>query len=75
MIKVLSISLPSAVLEDIKNKSKKRHFESVSSYVKYLFSLDNDLISENELLNTIKSSRSEYQKGESISADSLSDLL
>jgi len=75
MRKILSISLPSETLEDIKEKSKKRNFDSVSSYIKYLFSLDNDLISEDELLENIKSSRKEYEKGESISADSLSDLL
>lgn len=75
MRKVLSISLPSETLEDIKKKSKKRNFDSISSYVKYLFSLDNDLISEDELLKTIKSSREEYKKGESISANSLSELL
>lgn len=75
MRKILSISLPSETLENIKEKSKKRNFDSISSYVKYLFSLDNDLISENELLENIKSSRKEYEKGEFISADSLSDLL
>ncbi|MCF7906608.1 hypothetical protein K9L04_01585 [Patescibacteria group bacterium] len=75
MRKVLSISLPSETLEDIKKKSKKRNFDSISSYIKYLFSLDNDLISEDELLDTIKSSREEYKKGESISANSLSELL
>ncbi len=75
MRQVLSLSLPQQTTKDIKKSAKQRGFESVSGYIKYLFDSDKDLISEIELLSSIKSAREEYKKGKSIEAKSLADLL
>ena len=75
MRQVLSLSLPKQTSEELKRSAKQRGFESVSSYVKYLFYLDKDLILETELLSSIKSARKEYKAGGAIKASSLADLL
>lgn len=75
MRQVLSLSLSEQITKEIKKNSKQRGFKSVSSYIKYLFELDKNLISENELLNSIKVARKEYKQGKSIKANSIADLL
>lgn len=75
MRQVLSLSLPQQTTEDIKKSAKQRGFKSVSGYIKYLFYSDKDLISETELLNSVKAARKEYEKGGAIKAKSLSDLV
>ena len=75
MRQVLSLSLPQQTTKDIKKSAKQRGFESVSSYIKYLVDSDKDLISETELLSSIKSARKEYKEGKSIKAKSLADLV
>ena len=75
MRKVLSLSLPETTAKKIKTLSKQRAYKSVSSYVKYLVEMDEELISEKELLQTIKQSRTEYKKGQTVTAQSMADLL
>lgn len=75
MRQVLSLSLPEQTTKELKVSAKQRGFESVSGYVKYLIDLDKDLISETELLASIKSARTEYQTGKAIKAKSLAELL
>lgn len=75
MRQVLSLSLPPQTTVEIKKSAKQRGFDSVSGYVKYLFDLDKDLISETELLGSIKSARKEYKEGKAIKAKSLADLV
>jgi hypothetical protein len=75
MRQVLSLSLPEQITKEIKVSSKQRGFSSVSSYVKYLFDLDRNLISEKELLSSIKEARREYKQGKTIKASSIADLL
>lgn len=75
MRQVLSLSLPQQTTIEIKKSAKQRGFTSVSGYIKYLFDLDQDLISETELLNSIKSARQEYKEGRAIKAKSLIDLV
>ena len=75
MRKVLSLSLPEQITKEIKKSSKQRGFASVSAYIKYLFELDKDLISEQELLSSIKEARQDYQQGKSVKAKSIADLL
>jgi hypothetical protein len=75
MRQVLSLSLPEQITKEIKISSKQRGFSSVSGYVKYLFELDKNLISEKELLSSIKEARKEYQSGKTIKAKSIADLL
>ena len=62
-------------IKEIKKNAKINGFASVSSYVKYLFNLEKDLISETELLNSIQEARKEYKAGKSIKAGSLADLV
>jgi Arc/MetJ-type ribon-helix-helix transcriptional regulator len=75
MRQVLSLSLPQETTKEIKKSAKQRGFDSVSGYIKYLFDLDKDLISETELLSSIKSARQEYKEGKAIKAKSLTDLI
>lgn len=77
MRQVLSVSLPEMAVKTIKLKTKKRGFENVSEYIKYLLSLDDDYdwISEAQLLEDIKIARKEYKKGKTIKANSIADLL
>ncbi|MFH1405043.1 MAG: hypothetical protein ABIH21_03015 [Patescibacteria group bacterium] len=75
MRQVLSLSLPGAVTKKIRTLSKKRGHDSVSGYIKHLVELDADLISEQELLQSIKKSRVEYKKGQAVTAKSISELL
>lgn len=75
MRQVLSISLPATDVRQIKLLTIKRGYNSVSSYIKYLFEEDSDLISENELLKTARAARKEYRAGKSIKAKSLAALI
>ena len=75
MRQVLSLSLPQQTTKEIKRNAKHRGFSSVSSYVKYLFELDKNLISEKELLNSVKEARADYKQGKMIKADSIVNLL
>ena len=75
MRQVVSLSLSQSATKEIKILSKKRGFDSVSAYVKYLLTLDKDLISEEQLLASIKEGRKEYKAGKTIKAKSMADLL
>ena len=75
MRQVLSLSLPQSATKEIKILSKKRGFDSVSAYVKYLITLDKDLISDDELLEDIKLGQKEYRQGKTIIVKSMVELL
>lgn len=75
MRQVMSVSLPTSEVRQMKDIADKRGYTSVSSYVKYLFQADKDLISETELLNSARTARKEYQRGKSIKARSIADLI
>jgi Arc/MetJ-type ribon-helix-helix transcriptional regulator len=75
MREVLSISLPSQTMATIKQKTQKRGFNSVSEYIKHLLALDEDLISESELLKSVRLARAEYKKDKAIKANSIAELL
>ncbi len=75
MRKVLSLSMPAAEAVLLKKVAKKRGYNSLGLYVKFLFQADRDLISETELLKSARDARKEYRAGKSIKANSLSDLL
>jgi len=75
MRKVLSISVTDVLERDIKQKTKKRGFDSVSDYIKNLVVADEDLISEEELLEDIRRGEEDYKKGKVIRADSIADLV
>jgi hypothetical protein len=75
MRQVLSISLPGATIKEIKEKSKKRGFESVSKYIKFLVKEDDDLISVDEILGAAKRAEEEYKQGKLKKFTSLKDLM
>lgn len=75
MRQVLSLYLPASITKKMKSLSKKRGHESISSYVKYLVEMDEDLISEKTLLEAIKQARAEYRAGKATTAQSMTDLL
>ncbi len=75
MRKVLSISITDTLEKEIKQRTKKRGFNSVSDYIKSLLVVDEDLISEEELLEDIKSGQEDYKKGRVIKAKSVADLF
>ncbi|MFA5729949.1 MAG: hypothetical protein WC938_01860 [Candidatus Paceibacterota bacterium] len=75
MRKVLSISTTEAIEKKAKRNAKKNGFSTVSEYVNYLFSMNDDMISEEELLECSKRAREDYKKGKIIRAKSLADLV
>lgn len=75
MRQVLSLSLPEQTTKEIKKNAKQRGFDSVSGYIKYLFELDKNLISEKELLAAVRETRKEYKQGKTVKAKSLADLV
>ena len=75
MRQVLSISLPQQTTKKIKTLSKKRGFNTVSGYIKYLIESDQDLISETELLKSVREARKEYKAGKAVKIESMADLL
>lgn len=75
MRQVLSLSMPAAEAMHLKRVAKKRGYSSLGSYVKFLFQADRDLISETELLKSVRAARQEYLAGHSVKAKSLADLL
>lgn len=75
MRKVLSISVTDVLEKDIKQKTKKRGFNSVSDYIKNLVVADEDLISEEELLEDIRRGEEDYKKGRVVRASSIVDLV
>lgn len=75
MRQVLSLSLPTTEAHALKTIAKKRGYWSVSAYILNLFEADKNLISETELLKTVKNARQEYRQGKSIKAKSMADLV
>ncbi|MBI2437005.1 MAG: hypothetical protein HYV41_04665 [Candidatus Magasanikbacteria bacterium] len=72
---VLSISLPLQTTKDIKKNAKQKGFVSVSSYIKYLFETDTNLISKEELLEDVRIAEMEYTRGKTVNANSIAELL
>ncbi|MBU1045516.1 ribbon-helix-helix domain-containing protein [Patescibacteria group bacterium] len=75
MRQVISLSLPKDFTKEVKSLARKRGFSSVSSYIRRLVEIDKDLISERQLLNSVKIAEEEYKKGKAVTAKSLSELL
>ncbi len=75
MRKILSLSFQPEILKKIKENTKKYGFKSISSYFKYLISMDDDLITEDEILEGAKEAKRDYKNGKLLEANSLDDLL
>ncbi|MFH1631810.1 MAG: hypothetical protein ABIA47_02160 [bacterium] len=75
MRQVLSLSLPQEMAKKISQQAKRRGHASVSGYVQYLFSLDENLISAEELFKAADEARKEYKAGNTARAKSIADLV
>ena len=75
MRQVLSLSLPKETTKEIKQSAKQKGFASVSSYIKYLFEADNDVISVAQLLKDVEEAEKDYKAGRCIKASSITEAL
>ena len=75
MRQVVSLSLPATEVRQLRKIVRERGYTSVSSYIQQLFQADKDLISEADLLKTVRAARKEYRQGRSVRAKSLADLV
>lgn len=75
MRSTITISLPGEQVKELKNKAKKRGFPSFSEYVRFLGSLDEDLISTKNLLAMATRAERYYKKGKLQKAGSLAKYL
>lgn len=75
MRKIINISLPEEIAKKVKSRAKTAGFRSVSGYFKSLVEMDQNLISEDELLEMVKEADREYKKGTLKECKSLYDLI
>ena len=75
MREILTLSLPPKTKQTIKKRSKMQGFSSISSYIQYLIKQDDDLISEDELINEAKKAKKEYKFGKLKELKSSNDLM
>jgi metal-responsive CopG/Arc/MetJ family transcriptional regulator len=75
MRQVISLSFAENIAKEVKILSKKSGYFSVSKYIQDLVEMDKEIISEQELLSSIKQSRQEYKKGKAITAKSMAELI
>ena len=75
MRKVLSLSLQPKTITKIKKNANSKGFDSISGYINHLVSLDDDLISDKELLTAAKEADREYKSRKTFQASSIEDLL
>ena len=75
MRQVLSLSLPARTTQQIKKIAKQRGFASISSYIKYLFEADSDVITTEQLLKDVKEAERDYEEGKCIQATSITEAL
>ncbi len=73
MRQVLSASFPTNVVTDIKRRAKKKKV-TVSSYFLYLYEIEKDMISEEEIIVMRDKARSNYKRGKTKVIKSLADL-
>jgi hypothetical protein len=75
MREILTLSMPGKTKKLIRKRAKANGFKSVSAYIQCLVTQEDDLISEEELLKTVRQAQKEYKEGKAIEADSLRDFL
>ena len=73
MRSVLSISLSEEKKKEIAKRAKKAG-KTVSEYILYTIDLEEDLISEDELVEMMEKAEDEYKKGKTKVLKSLADL-
>lgn len=64
---ILNISLPQEKIAFIKQIVKKRWFKSISEYMLYAVNVEQDMISEDQLMNDRKQSKKHYKSWSVIS--------
>ncbi len=74
MRQVLSISVSPEEKKRILARAKKSG-RNVSAYILYALEIENDLISEDELLARCKRARENYRNGDTKELSSLADLM
>lgn len=75
MRQALSISLPTDAVRFIQTQVKQRDFSSVSEYIRHLLNLDQELISEDEVLRLHRSALLAHKSGKTKVLKSLADLM
>lgn len=75
MRKVLSLSLNNNTITKVKRQAKTLGFGNTSEYLRHLIESQEDLISEEELVEAAKQAEEEYRTGRTIKAGSMADLL
>jgi Arc/MetJ-type ribon-helix-helix transcriptional regulator len=75
MREVLTLSLPNKTKEFVKKKAQRSGFANVSSYIQFLIQQDEEVISEAELLQSVKEAQKEYEAGKAIKAKSMAELV
>lgn len=75
MRSVLSLSLDNKTILKVKKQSKRCGFNNVSQYIRKLIDTHDDIITEDELLESMKEAEKEYKEGKTIKAKSLAELL
>lgn len=74
MRSILTISLPQKDKEDLLRRAKKAG-KTVSAYIKSIIDLEQNMISEDELLAMSKTAMKEYKSGKTKTLTSLKDLM
>lgn len=75
MRQIISLSLPAKQAVTMKKLSIQRGYDNVSQYIANLIAMDADLITEAELLQSVREARAEYNNGTVVHAKSLDELL
>lgn len=75
MRQVISISLPPQRATQVQRLAVRRGYHTVSNYIAHLIQDDANLISEEQLLRSVKQARAEYRMGKVIHAKSLDELI
>ena len=74
MRSIITVSLPKNVAGTLKKRAKTFGFASLSEYFRYLVSLDDGLITQDELLAASREAEREYKAGRLERRASLADL-
>ena len=74
MRSILTISLPKKD-KDVLTRRAKKAGKTVSAYIKSILDLEQNLISEDELVEICRQAQKEYDQGKAIKAKSLAELI
>ena len=75
MRNIVSISLPLAAVRFVDRQVKQRGFRSKSEYVRHLITLEQGMITEDDVLRFGQEARREHKAGKTKKLRSLRDLM